>query len=391
MKQSYSYDFIQYSRLLNICQQELKNIKKCYNIIKQPIDLYLDTYLYLELKSKKIIEEQQELYGFIQQQAIDQRKVELEQKYQVFNMNSIISSINEQLQNPDIEKEMANDHYLIKQSDNWMEEFESGIDINIDDHTLIANTDITSFKVADYFTNPNLRIESCTGIKFKRVPTRITKLELFECHFDSLEGIGQMKQLLELALQAQPNKPSKTKDKQVVKQLEPKYLRNLNNLTSLQVNKYDITDISVLKFLTKLKSLDLSENLISDIYPISYLHNLQSLSLNTNQIIDISYLKTLNIIKLDIQNNKIADLSPVKPKARDKTQKKAFKKDILNSKRLNSFYNSWSLLRNMDMKQKQMNIRKQTLVENLKYLVQQTTYEQIDVTRRVIISQFFRE
>ncbi|CAL6104731.1 Hypothetical_protein [Hexamita inflata] len=117
------------------------------NVIKQPCDVLLDTYLYLQLKEPETIKKQQKIYDFILQFLVQKRKQETEQQYKVFNVDSVVQSINDQFQNPELENEISYDNFLTRFSDNWGEEFERGIDINTSEHTVIANIEISSFKV----------------------------------------------------------------------------------------------------------------------------------------------------------------------------------------------------------------------------------------------------
>jgi hypothetical protein len=70
-------------------------------------------------------------------------------------------------------------------------------------------------------------------------------------------------------------------------------LSGLTNLTELDLEYNQISDISVLSWLTNLRHLDLDGNQISDISALSGLTNLESLRLVFNQISDISDLSGL--------------------------------------------------------------------------------------------------
>jgi Leucine-rich repeat (LRR) protein len=67
-------------------------------------------------------------------------------------------------------------------------------------------------------------------------------------------------------------------------------VKNLTNLTSLQVGDNSVEDISAIEGLVNLTWLDLRFNSISDISPLDGLINLIHLFLDGNNIIDISPL-----------------------------------------------------------------------------------------------------
>ncbi|MEG4005390.1 leucine-rich repeat domain-containing protein [Microcoleus sp. Pol11C1] len=86
--------------------------------------------------------------------------------------------------------------------------------------------------------------------------------------------------------------------------------RILSNLTELNLNYKEITDITPLSALTNLTSLNLGSNQITDITPLSALTNLTSLNLYCNHITDITRLSALtNLSKLELSENEITDIS----------------------------------------------------------------------------------
>ena len=85
-----------------------------------------------------------------------------------------------------------------------------------------------------------------------------------------------------------------------------------SDVTSLNLQKKNITDISVLAQCTELTWLNLNNNQISDLTPLKNLKKLESLFLNNNKITDISALAGLTNLKtLQLQMNDITDWSPV--------------------------------------------------------------------------------
>jgi len=91
------------------------------------------------------------------------------------------------------------------------------------------------------------------------------------------------------------------------------HLKELQNLTSLDLSNNQISDIDHLKELQNLTSLNLSINQISDIDHLKELQNLTSLNLSFNQISDIDHLKELqNLTSLDLRSNQISDIDHLK-------------------------------------------------------------------------------
>jgi len=90
-------------------------------------------------------------------------------------------------------------------------------------------------------------------------------------------------------------------------------LKDLTDLTELNLSSNQLSDISPLKDLTNLTVLYLSYNQLSDISPLKDLTNLTELYLSSNQLSDISPLKDLtNLTVLDLRSNQLSDISPLK-------------------------------------------------------------------------------
>jgi Leucine-rich repeat (LRR) protein len=87
----------------------------------------------------------------------------------------------------------------------------------------------------------------------------------------------------------------------------------LVNITSLDLRKNQINDLSPLANLTTLISLDLRSNQIDDLSPLAELTtNLHSISLAENQISDLSPLAGLTqLTSLDLDSNQISNLIPL--------------------------------------------------------------------------------
>ncbi len=86
----------------------------------------------------------------------------------------------------------------------------------------------------------------------------------------------------------------------------------LINLTTLSLQMNNLVDISALSSLTKLTLLDVGTNQISNISVLASFTNLNELYLAGNQVVDISPLSSLiNLSWLDLRVNKITDISPL--------------------------------------------------------------------------------
>ncbi len=91
------------------------------------------------------------------------------------------------------------------------------------------------------------------------------------------------------------------------------FLKNLTQLTKLDLRNNQISDIEPIKNLKQISTLDLSGNQISDIESLRHLSNLLTLDLRNNQISDIESLRHLsNLLTLDLRNNQISNIEPIK-------------------------------------------------------------------------------
>lgn len=88
---------------------------------------------------------------------------------------------------------------------------------------------------------------------------------------------------------------------------------DLTNLTSLNLENYEITDLTGLELATNLQQLNLGHNYISDLRPLKELNNLTDLYLENNNITNVVYLQNLTKLqRLFLSNNNITDLEPLR-------------------------------------------------------------------------------
>ena len=84
----------------------------------------------------------------------------------------------------------------------------------------------------------------------------------------------------------------------------------INQITYMDLNDYNISDLTGIENFTNLYSLNLSHNNLSNIKPLLSLHNLETLDLRYNQFTEIPIeLKNAELYSLSIGYNSIADFS----------------------------------------------------------------------------------
>ena len=89
-------------------------------------------------------------------------------------------------------------------------------------------------------------------------------------------------------------------------------LSDLDNLTRLELQGNDLTNIEELEFLRYLEYLDIQNNLIEDISVLSRVRTLVGLSINNNEIKSLEALTGLvKLNQLNAQNNQIIDMTPL--------------------------------------------------------------------------------
>ncbi len=171
--------------------------------------------------------------------------------------------------------------------------------------TLLGMSGETSAEVVT-FSDANLEavVRSKLGIRASKPITDIDmkSIEYFwreSCNFTNIQGFNYATNLTGLNL-----------NDNEISDISP--LSGLTKMYSLTLSNNHISDISPLAGLTNLKWVYLGGNQISDISPLSGLPNLEWLYLNSNQVTDISHLSGLtNLVELGLSNNQISDISPL--------------------------------------------------------------------------------
>ncbi|WP_053104177.1 leucine-rich repeat domain-containing protein [Bacillus sp. FJAT-27231] len=161
-------------------------------------------------------------------------------------------------------------------------------------------------------------ITDLTGLEFA---TSLTDLELVRNQISNINALKNLKNLSELDLavnnitdiSALEGLTNLTELDLLNNQISDiRALKNLTNLTTLDLSVNQISDISALGNMIDLTNLDITNNEISNINVLGRLPNLDILYLSANQISDITELRNLtNLTELDLFNNQVSDVSPL--------------------------------------------------------------------------------
>ena len=202
-------------------------------------------------------------------------------------------------------------------------------------------TDINALKSLKNLQILNLSGNQISDINILSNLTNLTELNLNRNQISNISSLGNLTKLKKLALGQLFPIDKDTKGSTIKNNIKDiSVLKNLTELTELYLGANEITDISALQGLTNLTKLDLGMNQIVDITPLENMTNLVGLNLMYNKINDIKALnklvkigsksnynkeldssqKTLELmltlLNLDcllLNNNQIADLSPISP------------------------------------------------------------------------------
>jgi len=156
----------------------------------------------------------------------------------------------------------------------------------------------------------NITLEKLDKIEWRRKgyvlneKGQVTGLSCYDCEIKDLNRIIEpLKDLRNLSwLNLSYNKIS-----------ELSGLKDLSNLRELSLWDNQISELSALKDLSNLRELDLSYNQIRELSGLKDLRNLSTLDLSGNKIRELSGLKDLSLLsKLYLSGNKISELSGLK-------------------------------------------------------------------------------
>ncbi|CAL6106864.1 leucine-rich_repeat domain-containing protein [Hexamita inflata] len=190
--------------------------------------------------------------------------------------------------------------------------------------TLIIHNDqeLRSIQFTDLMNIDTLFVFECYNLNFERVPTMIKKLAVNMCCIQNINGLENMKSIIELSLRG--NRISEISvisrinsiQKLDVAQNNINSIQGIDNLTQLinvDLSENNIIEISSLMSMKQLKTINLSKNKISFAGALEPLTNLNTLNLSYNDLNQITFVKRMTkLIQLDVSFNQIYDIDTIK-------------------------------------------------------------------------------
>ncbi|CAL6073284.1 Conserved_hypothetical protein [Hexamita inflata] len=191
-------------------------------------------------------------------------------------------------------------------------------------NTLVIHNDqeLHSVQFTDLLNIETLFVFECYNLSFERVPTKLKKLAVNMCYIENINGLENMKSVVELSLRG--NRISEIGVLFRMNQLQKLDLaqNNLNsirgieqlvNLTDADLSENTITEINSLKFMKQLKSVNLSKNKITLAEDLESLTNLKTLNISYNSLKSITFVKHMKkLIHLDTSFNQIKEIDVIK-------------------------------------------------------------------------------
>ena len=142
----------------------------------------------------------------------------------------------------------------------------------------------------------NRGIEDLTGLQFA---TNLTWLELQDNQVSDLSPVAGLIALRELRIHDN-----------LLSDISP--VRGLTNLTRLEFDDSEVSDISAVRGLTNLTYLELDHTLVSDISAVRGLTNLRELQIHSTLVTDLSPIAGLiNLKEITFSNETLSDISPL--------------------------------------------------------------------------------
>ncbi|CAL6103915.1 leucine-rich_repeat protein [Hexamita inflata] len=190
--------------------------------------------------------------------------------------------------------------------------------------TLVIYNDqeLRSIQFTDFMNIETLFVFECYNLSFERVPTKIKKLAVNMCYIQNINGLENMKSLVELSLRG--NRISEIGVLSGMNQLQKldiaqnnlksiRGIEQLINLIEIDLSENTITEINSLKFMKQLKSVNLSKNKITLAEDLESLTNLLTLKISNNNLNRINFVKHMtNLFHLDASFNQIKDIDVIK-------------------------------------------------------------------------------
>ncbi|CAL6090359.1 leucine-rich_repeat domain-containing protein [Hexamita inflata] len=190
--------------------------------------------------------------------------------------------------------------------------------------TLVIHNDqeLRSIQFTDLMNIETLIVFECYNLSFERVPIKIKKLAVNMCYIENINGLENMKSVVELSLRG--NRISDIGILAGMNQLQKldmaqnnlKSIRGIEqmvNLIEIDLSENTIADINCLKFMKQLKSVNLSKNKITLVEDLESLTNLLTLKISNNSLNRINFVEHMkNLVHLDASFNYIKDIDVIK-------------------------------------------------------------------------------
>jgi Leucine-rich repeat (LRR) protein len=144
------------------------------------------------------------------------------------------------------------------------------------------------------------KLKSLNGFESLRELKNLTSLNLSGANVADLSALRELKSLTSLDLSG-------------TKVADVSALRDLKALTSLNLFATEVADLSPLRELTRLTSLDLFDTEVTDVSPLRKLTSLSFLNLSGTKIGNVSALRELKALtSLGLYGTKVTDVSPLR-------------------------------------------------------------------------------
>jgi Leucine-rich repeat (LRR) protein len=144
------------------------------------------------------------------------------------------------------------------------------------------------------------KLKSLNGFESLRELKNLTSLNLSGANVSDLSALRGLKSLTSLNLSG-------------TKVADVSALRDLKTLTSLNLFATEVADLSPLRELTHLTSLDLFDTEVTDISPLRKLTSLSFLNLSGTKVANVSALRELKALtSLGLYGAKVTDVSPLR-------------------------------------------------------------------------------
>ncbi|CAL6076573.1 Conserved_hypothetical protein [Hexamita inflata] len=190
--------------------------------------------------------------------------------------------------------------------------------------TLVIHNDqeLRSIQFTDFMNIETLFVFECYNLSFERVPTKIKKLAVNMCYIENINGLENIKSVVELSLRG--NRIFEIGVLSRMNQLlkldmaqnnldSIRGIEQLVNLTEIDLSENTITEINSLTFMKQLKSVNLSKNKITLAEDLEQLTNLLTLKISDNNLNRINFVKHMkNLLHLDASFNQIKDIDVIK-------------------------------------------------------------------------------